>query len=346
MTVTRIWQSGFELGNNSLDAGPSVTFTGSMTYQTPGRSTDDAYALLMGTGRFDFYYDLGSGNGISQGRFNCQFYYGGGIGGLGAPELFYCRTATTEKIRVKYDIGVGWEIWDGSGTHVLTSAATPMSVGWHHIVCHINLAVAGWVYLWIDDTPIISFSGDTTLGGSDAEEWGIGPITGTRRWGSTEAIDDVTIDDLTSEVAPLIDVDRRYYLMIPDGAGFYTDFTPSAGANYQNVDDIPPDSDTTYNEDNIDGDKDSYAVADWAVTSGRKVDAIIPVGVVRKTGPGDTVQVKTFARDNAIDDASAALGLTTTYEAYWHRMTTAPDGGLIYQTTVNALESGVEVSVP
>lgn len=44
------------------------------------------------------------------------------------------------------------------------------------------------------------------------------------------------------------------------GAGNYAQFTPSAGSNYQNVDDSAPDGDSTYNESNTPNQIDSFAM--------------------------------------------------------------------------------------
>ncbi len=52
---------------------------------------------------------------------------------------------------------------------------------------------------------------------------------------------------------------RRVVALDPDGAGVATDWTPSAGSNYQNVDDGDEvDEDTTYNETSTDADDDLY----------------------------------------------------------------------------------------
>ena len=344
MAVDRIWHTGFELANNDYDGGPGVIFTGSMAYDSPGRTGN--YYLLMGTGRFDFYNNLSSP--ITQARFNVQFLWGGGVGALADPELFWCRNGGTEIVRIKYHTTDGdWNLWIGTGTNQVDTQHYQLTSGWHRICADIKIAVAGWVYLWVDGDPVLTWDGDTTaVGDVEADNWGIGPITGTRRWGSTEGIDDVTFDNTTGEVAPSDDVDRRYPLLTPDGNGFYTDWSPSAGQNYQNVDEIPIDGDTTYNEDNIDGQKDSYSLVNYAVPSDRKVEAIIPIAAIRKVGPSDPVQASLFAREGGIDDSGLAFAITSSYETYWHRMTTAPDGGLIYQTTVNDLESGAEVVVP
>ncbi len=48
----------------------------------------------------------------------------------------------------------------------------------------------------------------------------------------------------------------------PDGAGTTTDLTPSAGSNYQNVDEATIDGDTTYNTADADNEIDLYTMTD------------------------------------------------------------------------------------
>jgi hypothetical protein len=344
MTITRLFQSGFELNNNGDDAGPLVTFTGAMAYEA-GTVRTGTYSLLLGTDRYDFYY---ASTARAQVRFNMQFYWGGGTSSNGSPELFYCRTGGTERIRVKYNIsGTEWIVWDDDGPPIeLITQSYTFTVGWHRICCDIKLhASAGWVYLYIDNVPVIEFDGQTNLGGDTAEDWGIGPITGTSQWGSTEIIDDITLEDMTGETYPQDSEDRRYHFVKAANIGNYSQFTPSAGSNYQNVDEIPHDSNTTYNEANANGTKDSYVLQDYAIPAGRKVDAIIPLVVARKISGGDAVQIKPFARENGVDNASAAQSMTTSFEHYWHRIRTAPDGNPLYQDVINDMESGIEISV-
>ena len=50
----------------------------------------------------------------------------------------------------------------------------------------------------------------------------------------------------------------RVDAIFPDGVGANSDWTPSAGSNYQNVDENPHDTDTTYNEDGTSTNKDTH----------------------------------------------------------------------------------------
>ena len=349
MAVERLWQSGFELENNSLDAGVDVTFTGAMSYD-PVIVRTGLQSLEMGTDRYDFYYDIGSGNGITQARINAQFYYAGGTGGLGEPELFYFRKGVNELIRLKYVLSSDqWVVWAGTGTTEIASSAIAMDDGnWNRICIDVKIHnTVGWVYVYLNGIEIISYDGQTDQGDTDIEDFGVGPITGTRRWGTDERVDDVTIENTEGEVAPADMGDIRYYYLPATGAGSYTEFTPLSGNNWDNCDEIPPDSDTTYNETNVDANRDSYSVEDYAVPAGRKVQAFIPLVVARKPSALDPTLIRNFTHlDPDTDDDVAGQAMDSTYEMFWYRTTTAPDGGLIYQSTVNNIEAGAQAIVP
>src|SRR6185437_13665423 len=55
--------------------------------------------------------------------------------------------------------------------------------------------------------------------------------------------------------------DLRVECVMPNGPGAHTQFTPSAGANWQNVDEVPPDDDTTHNDSSTAGQLDTFVHA-------------------------------------------------------------------------------------
>jgi len=129
----------------------------------------------------------------------------------------------------------------------------------------------------------------------------------------------------------------------PDGDGNYTDFNPSAGSNYENVDDASPDDDSTYNEGSAKGDKDSYGIT----TSLPTVCVIKGVQVsncLRKTG---TLAVKTkeIARVNSTDYLGDELSLSTDYlysKKIWENNPDTSNPWI--PSEIDAAEFGVEVT--
>jgi len=116
---------------------------------------------------------------------------------------------------------------------------------------------------------------------------------------------DIIIHTATS---PIGDVGVYYRPVDADGAD--SDFTPSAGANYQCADEIGPDGDTTYNEsDGTAGHRDSFE------TAGVSAMSVLSVGVLfraRKTDTG-TATLLLGAAHGGSEDQSTAKALTEAY---------------------------------
>lgn len=125
------------------------------------------------------------------------------------------------------------------------------------------------------------------------------------------------------------------------GAGTHTDFIPSAGSNYQNVDEHPPDGDGTYNESGIDGDKDSFSMESLGLT-GIDINAVAISFVARKTvANGD--RMRAFVRVGGTDYPGNDEPLTVAYEritAIWDQN---PDTLSAWTVSdVNNIEAGYE----
>jgi hypothetical protein len=78
--------------------------------------------------------------------------------------------------------------------------------------------------------------------------------------------------------------DVRYDVLYPSGAGTYAQFTPSAGSNYENVDESPANT-TDYVTSTGDNQIDSYQFADLSV-SAATIHAVIVNAFAQKTDTG------------------------------------------------------------
>jgi hypothetical protein len=101
--------------------------------------------------------------------------------------------------------------------------------------------------------------------------------------------------------------------LYPSGAGTTSGWTPSAGSNYQNVDETPANDDTDYNSTATLNAKDTYAMQDCA--AGADIRAVQILAAVRKgaEGPG---QVKLVTRSSSTDYDGAAQGIGGTSYSY------------------------------
>lgn len=144
---------------------------------------------------------------------------------------------------------------------------------WHHIELEMTLSTTtGTAKLWIDGeeqynlTNIDTVDAATNISTYVRVRLSSGVATNTSQfiW-----LDDIIVwDDSGSEfTGALPNHIHRIDTIRPDGAGAAADFTPSAGSNFQNVDETVADSDTTYNESSTTGHVDSFTYGAMALSA-------------------------------------------------------------------------------
>ena len=157
--------------------------------------------------------------------------------------------------------------------------------------------------------------------------------------------DDFYICDLTGG-APCNDFlgDVRVDVLRPNGAGTYTDFAPSAGSNYQNVDEDYSDDDSTYNDGASVADQDSYALGDLPAPSGTTIYGVKSQITVRKTDAG-AMEAKLLTRVGTTDDLGDAITLGDTFSTHPKIFVENPDDSAAWEDAdVNGMEVGVEIT--
>lgn len=119
-------------------------------------------------------------------------------------------------------------------------------------------------------------------------------------------IDDVVVMDGSGSYNNAFIGDVTISILKPNGAGNSTDWTPSAGSNYQCVDEALVNDDTDYVSSNTLNAKDLYAMEDCA--AGADIRAVQVVTAMRKAteGPG---KMKHVIRSNSVDYDSAEFSL-------------------------------------
>jgi hypothetical protein len=125
--------------------------------------------------------------------------------------------------------------------------------------------------------------------------------------------DDLVVMNTTGAVNNDFLGDVTVTALYPSGAGTTSGWTPSAGSNYQNVDETPANDDTDYNSTATLNAKDTYAMQDCA--AGADIRAVQILAAVRKgaEGPG---QVKLVTRSSSTDYDGAAQGIGGTSYSY------------------------------
>lgn len=160
----------------------------------------------------------------------------------------------------------------------------------------------------------------------------------------TYEFDDVRIFDTSGSYNTGFGGDSRIECLIANAAGGSTQFTPSAGSNYQNVDDTAPDDDGTYNASSTVGHLDRFNLPPLATAAGT-IDGVQVVGALRKSDAGArTARLHAYLSTAGVPTQESADILPTTAYTFERAIFERDGDAAAWSVTkVNALEIGVEV---
>jgi len=128
--------------------------------------------------------------------------------------------------------------------------------------------------------------------------------------------------------------------VIDDAAGTDADFTPSAGSNEDNVDEIGPDEDATYNSSETPGDRDGFTGDGLALGD---IKTVLHYVRARKEAAG-AATLLIGALHGGSEDQSAAKAVTETYSNLTEFFDTCPSTAAAWSAAeVAAAENTMEV---
>jgi len=221
---------------------------------------------------------------------------------------------------------------------------------WRHVALMAYLAPSGgFVAAWLDGVQVLGWTGDTRVYASNSTTpltWLSGAYLLGGGWNLSVYGDDFYCDVWEGADAPLMACpsSRRFLPAFPNGAGATAQWTPNSGANWQAVDEAPPDSETTYVKATVAGLRDSYSFSDIAVPADYTVRAVIPTAFARRTDAAVGSTLKLVSKKDAAVSQSAEKVLPVAYNHVWERFPTQPDGSPWDEAAVNASEFGIESS--
>lgn len=228
-----------------------------------------------------------------------------------------------------------------NGTTLATAASLIPSSTWYSIEVTATLNdTTGICKVRVNGTELINFTGDTRNGGTSTN---IDMVTLSRpASGGNSRFDDLYICDATG-VAPhntfLGDV--RINTISPSGPGSDTGFTPSTGANYTTVDELPY-SATDYVTATASGTRDLYAMGD--ISGNYSVLGVQNNLIAKKIDAGGTA-IKPALKSGATIYYGASKTLTTGDVTISDTRATDPATSASWTLSgVNALEAGMEIA--
>lgn len=157
-------------------------------------------------------------------------------------------------------------------------------------------------------------------------------------------VGDVYINDGTGGAHDSFEGDCRVFCSYPTGAGATTAMTPSAGSNFQCVDEATMNSDTDYVSSNTVGNVDTYAVTDLPSNSGPP--KVVQIGVFARKDDAGARSVALVTRPVATDRVGSDQPLSTSYSYLYQTRETNPDTAAAWtRAEYNATEFGQKLTV-
>lgn len=206
-------------------------------------------------------------------------------------------------------------------------------------------ASAGTFVVKVDGTTDINVSGADTLATANV----YATLLRFGETGSTSAtytydIDDLYVYDTTGGVQDDFAGDHRIECIFPSGAGSDTDFTPSTGSNFQNVDDTTPDDDSTYNSSATVGHVDTFAMGNLSSSSGTITSVSVVVRARKEDAGARTLRTRLEnAAAVVTTQESGDLSPSTSYAFYRGTHRVDGDGNAFVPSDINGIEAGYEV---
>jgi hypothetical protein len=339
--VTALFLASFDDDDSDNVYNKWTDWTASNTISTSYGRNDRGVRHLTNTATA-----LGIGFGGNDTIFTGQaIYFESAVSNFTIHAFSFLEGATTHVgIRPQGSDG-SFDIYRGTTLLVAEAGGTGLfnTAVWHYIEFEVIISdTVGRVIIKVDATEVYDSGAslDTKNGGTgviDKCMWGGNSGYPTR-------MDDLYIFDDQGSLNNTFYGDAVVEKVIPDGAGNYTDFTPSTGSNWQNVDDGPTiDGDSTYNSAGTGGDTDSYTFAAMAAASGADIAAVQIGAIVRHEGGGGTLRL--MHRRSASDTFGATKTPSSGYGWVGELMEQDPQAGpgAWTVTNVDASEFGVDI---
>jgi hypothetical protein len=202
----------------------------------------------------------------------------------------------------------------------------------------------GEVRIRVDEVEKYALTGADTKESANAQINKVMVGNNNQFGGETREIDydDVVINSTAGSDNNGYPTDQRVWTSVPNGAGASSQWTPSAGSNFQNVDDTTPNDDTDYNEATTVGDLDLYALTDLQASTSQ-IFAVQAVLRMRKTDAGLREAAAVY-RVNSTNYQGAAFALAGAYAEHVEVKERSPDTGAAWTPAeINALQVGPKV---
>jgi hypothetical protein len=337
--MARIYTCGFENPNNYMGASQN----GDLGTWKSDVKRSGTYSVLLdigssGTKGFNFYTPSSTTNEIYA-RI-CIHVVKWGDGGSRRFLLIY-GNAGTEIARLAVNGSTSKLEYYTGGTLRLSSPIVRNV--WYIVEIHLKMADAGIAEMWVDGVSAGSWSGDT-LAGTDTKISRMLFFAEGGAYGNGWYFDDIAVNDTSGTVNNGRCGDGHILGMRPNGAGSTTEWTPLSGNNYENVDEIPADNDTTYIYTTENGKKDFYNITDPSIPARTSIRAVAVCATAKKLATDNSDKIKVGVLSGGVEQWSGEQTLTTTYkDSYYQNFGTNPADDEAWEPDdINNLQIGIQ----
>jgi hypothetical protein len=235
-----------------------------------------------------------------------------------------------------------------NGTVLATSTNALTAATWYYVEIKVTIADSGTYEVRVNGTStgwIPSATGDTrNAGNASANVIRLGATTGVA---INADIGDLYVLDGTDGTAAQGAANNDFLgdvavtALRPTGAGSSTQFTPSAGANWECMDDTSADGDTTYVESSTAGHVDLYAMGNLTASAPAKFIQVVHQW--RKTDAG-TRTARPVVKSGSSTANGSTISLSDSFTMDHQIIGKDPATGAVWtNTAINAIEAGLEV---
>ena len=357
MTITRVWQSGFEHNEVTVTVHPYEFDSNQWGNEQPvvapiAGGVGGAYhlrisALGANARAWTGFVHTGA---LSQFRTGFHIRHNGLLSGISTCNIASAKTlGGSFRIIFYFDMNTNLiHIYKDSVYYGISSIPMVANI-WHHVVLDVKLdGAAGWMDLWVNGNLALQLAGNT--GATAIEAIGLGSYPNALS--ANQVIqqldyDNFYIDNMAAEARGQAPPIYYYKALLPNADGNYSSWVGSDGNqanNYLLVDEVPPNEDTDYVFASGTAIKDSYGVGAYTPTVGTLISSIIPTAIARKTG-SENVLLGLGTRLGGVDVISTGTSVpATSYSSkfFFGRQTTKPGGGVWESADVEDVEIIIE----
>jgi hypothetical protein len=251
----------------------------------------------------------------------------------------YSDAGVTQHLSLRFTDANTLALYRGATSIATASAVEPLNI-WSYIELSATIHDStGNCQVRINSVPLINFTGDTRNAGTSTN---IDAVSLNCVSAANVLVDDFYLCNSTGS-APYNTFlgEVRVATATPNGAGSSTQFTPSSGANYTTVDELPylP---TDYVSATASGTQDLYTMSD--IPSGYSILAVQNNVIAKKTDAGGTSLKPAIKSGSTVYYGSTTVLISTDATLSDLRTVDPATGTAWTLSGVNSLEAGMEIA--